>query len=87
MFLQPFPLVLAQRSAEAEQHPRIRFLQFGPSLGDAVDLRHHFRFIRVFRFQKRLHDGLFFLQPRAEIDQLEPALLKDRLHSSLLLGR
>ena len=83
--LQLLPLILTQDAAKAEQHARIGFFKFGASLCDAIDLRHHFRFIRMFRFEQRLHDGFFLLQRRLDRSASTGSVGRS-IHASLLVG-
>jgi len=58
---QLLPLVGSEHLPDAEQHARVRLLQFCPRLRDFVDLRQHLRFIRTVRRQHRFQDDFLLL--------------------------
>jgi hypothetical protein len=80
------PLVGCEDVANSEEHPGICFFELGAGLSGMVDLREDLVGVGLVCSKEWTHELLLLIEVGVQVHQLRAILLKDIVHSLLLVG-
>ncbi len=81
------PLIECKDVADAEYESSVGFFELGARLRDTVDLGEDSGFVRMVRIKQRSEDRFLPAELVTQFHQMPPVLVKQRLHSRLLMRR